>query len=462
MSFLCTVLEVSRILIICIYVIHMCCTRSTVNGQVYYYPARCPRPRCPRPNLTVKLHEIHVNIVMSRKSKKRSRKSGKSDDWRNSFGAQAGSTLGAYAGYGIQRAAQLITGLGEYHVKRNVLIGVGATVANADPRGGTVVRHREYLGDVITSSTIGAFKNTAYLLNPGNPDCFPWLSGIASNYEEYCFEGVIFEYRSMSADALNSTNTALGSVIMSTGYDCTDPLFASKSEMENYEFSSSCKPSVDMVHPIECEPRQTAISTELYLAPNITVISGVAANQDPRLYFWGIFQIATVGFQAASVNIGELWVTYQVSLLKPKMWVSIGNMSRYAHYTCTAVTTANCFGTANTKLYDSVGLTVPTSGTTLTFAATSSIATYLVMHRVIAAGAGAVGFSGYVATNITVLSAWPATANSGTNDLVMQYTFAVRTTGLPIATTLALTYTGFGSGAATCDLIVTQVPNNLV
>ncbi len=79
----------------------------------------------------------------------------------------------------------------------------------------TIFKHRECLGDIITSSTAGAFKYNRYLFNPTNPALFPWLHQIAVNYESYRVRGCIFEFRSMSGNALNSVNTALGNVIMS-------------------------------------------------------------------------------------------------------------------------------------------------------------------------------------------------------------------------------------------------------
>lgn len=239
----------------------------------------------------------------------------------DSYGKRYGGYLGALAGEYLGGVAQsLITGFGDYSVKSNTLLSpTPPTIINDSVKGGITFRHREYLRDIITSSTPGAFSIDSYLLNPGNEKAFPWLSQVSANFEQYSLEGVIFEFRSMSADALNSTNTALGTVIMATNYDAIDAPFKSKGEMENYEWGMSCKPSACMLHPIECAPRQTSI-TELY------VLNGpVPSGADPRLYHWGNMQIATSGFQGTSVNIGELWVTYQVRLLKPKMYVALGN-----------------------------------------------------------------------------------------------------------------------------------------
>lgn len=105
---------------------------------------------------------------------------------------------------------------------------------------------------------------------------------------------------------------------MATNYDASDPPFTSKSEMLNYEFSSSCKPSESIMHMIECDPHQSVL-TEMY-----TRAGELTPNKDIKFYDLGKFQIATTGFQGTSVNIGELHCTYQIRLLKPKLFSTLG------------------------------------------------------------------------------------------------------------------------------------------
>jgi len=107
---------------------------------------------------------------------------------------------------------------------------------------------------------------------------------------------------------------------MATQYNYFDQPFTAKLDMLNYEFSTSIKPSENALHMIECDPRQTSVDV-LYTNYN----QPLANNADPRLYYLGLFNIATTGFQGTNVNVGELHVTYQVRLLKPKMWTSLGN-----------------------------------------------------------------------------------------------------------------------------------------
>lgn len=268
----------------------------------------------------------------------------------DSFGRRYGGYLGSKAGEFLGGWAQRVMGLGDYEVNKNVFAGRLPEVTNLAGNGGTVIRFQEYLGDVITSSTIGAFSIDSFMLNAANENTFPWLSQIAANYDQFEFQGVLFEFRSTSATALNSTNTALGTVMMATQYDTVDTPFASKAEMLNYEFSTSCVPSSNQMHMIECDPHQTPL-------PLLFTESSESnpANTDPRLYFLGRFQIATTGFQAASVNIGELHVTYQVKLLKPKLVASLALTNGFYWSLLTGVDATNPLGLGDDAVYDSIG-----------------------------------------------------------------------------------------------------------
>lgn len=292
-------------------------------------------------------------------------------DSSKSFGHRYGGYLGSKAGELLGGLAQSaftgITGLGDYKVQKNVFLGGNLPqIMNESGGGGTIVRFQEYLGDIRTAANPGDFKIQSYNLNAADSYCFPFLSQIAANYEQYEIEGCVFQFKSTSADALNSTNTALGSVMLATQYDFVDPAFESKGQMLNYEFSSSCKPSENVLHMIECAPKFTTVN-RLY-----TLTGALPANADPRLYNLGRFHIATTGFQGADVNIGELHVTYQVRLLKPKLNVALGGtIDTYYSEINQAATVytgplplGNATGIPLAKTIDSLGVT--RTGTDLT------------------------------------------------------------------------------------------------
>lgn len=232
------------------------------------------------------------------------------------LGGAPGSVIGSALGGGAQSLISKITGSGDYKVNYNVLVNEQVPqFVNDNKFRETRISHKEFIQDIVSSATPGAFNIDTFVVNPGVSETFPWLSSLAVNYEEYALDGIVFEFKSTSSNALNSTNTALGTVVMATQYNSLNAPFVNKQQMENYEFAVSCNPSCNMIHPIECEQFQNP--THILYVRELDNAS--IANSDKRLYDMGNFSIASVGLQGASVTIGELWVSYSLRLLKPKL-----------------------------------------------------------------------------------------------------------------------------------------------
>lgn len=244
-----------------------------------------------------------------------------------SGGAYARGSLGPFKGGAAINAgyskgnvsAPKLTGLGAYNVsniRHNVLIkpDIPQVRNTVYAEGGTIVRHREYLGAITTSATANTFKIQSYPLNPAQSQTFPWLSSIASNFEEYKPNGLMFEFRSTASDAIaSSTNLALGQVMMCTQYDPTDPEFADDVALLNYTWAQSGKVSDVVHHYVECDPKQSPLA-HLY-----TREGGYSTDSDLRFSDFGRFSIATSGLQGTSVQVGQLWVTYEFIMYKPKL-----------------------------------------------------------------------------------------------------------------------------------------------
>jgi hypothetical protein len=220
-----------------------------------------------------------------------------------SVGGPLGSAVGKSAGSWLSR----IVGFGDYTINSNTLLK--SNVPDFPKTGhGIRIRHRECLGD-ISGTTL--YTTTDYRINPGDPTTFPWLSNIASNYQEYCFHGLVFTYNATSAAALNSTNTALGTVIMATRYNAALPAFINKIDMEANEFCTSRPPNASFVHAIECAENERPTKCLYIRQTNDTTV-------DPRWFDLGVTTLATVGMQAAA-TIGELWVSYDIELSKTRL-----------------------------------------------------------------------------------------------------------------------------------------------
>jgi len=229
-----------------------------------------------------------------------------------------------------------VFGSGDYQIKNNTLVNSNSPVPEFG-QNCVRIKHREYLGDVSGSVS---FNSIQIPINPGLFVFAPWLSAMASNYEQYNLVGCLFEFVSTSADALNSTNTALGKVVMATEYNVLSNSFNSTVQMLATTFSNYGKPASNLLHAIECDMSQKP--TNLFYTR-----SGPISSGDLRLYDVGTFTFATEGMQAAAV-IGGLWVTYDVVFCKPILRNDIleGARANYiysnlsgSYYSTSAVTT---------------------------------------------------------------------------------------------------------------------------
>lgn len=260
----------------------------------------------------LKLATKAVKVV---KRAKKASQGGKSGGFFGSVGKSLGGMAGGFLGGLATKALMSVTGMGDYKVHRNSLyvhsLNTSPPPVFRSDSHSTRIVHREFLGDV-TGNT-GAFTQRFKLpINPNQAQTFPWLSNIAVQFEEYKFHGLIFEFKSTSGNAVSSTNAALGTVFMATQYNVYAPDFRDKQTLDAYEYSVSTRADTSILHPIECDPKLN--DREVYFVDS----SQFAAGGDLRMTNMGNFYLCVAGQQSAN-TIGELWVTYDVELLKPRM-----------------------------------------------------------------------------------------------------------------------------------------------
>lgn len=288
------------------------------------------------------------------------------------LGGLGGRALGTLVGFGddgaktgtsLGGALSRWLGAGDYTVRSNSLVSMaksGSIPSMHRNSQSVVVRHKEFLGDVSagTGTPTSFNMSSAYPLNPGMSRTFPWLSQIAAQYQEYTFRGIVFHFVSTSGESVASTNTSLGTVMMTTNYKATDSAPQSKVELLNEFFSCDAKPSESFCHPIECDPKENPYKVQYVRTGSIP------SSEDLKTYDLGEFYIGTQGIPAASTNLGELWVSYEVELRKPKL-SGFGNLDLpTASFTATSnINTTTPFGTNRTTVYDNIGLTVSNNGT---------------------------------------------------------------------------------------------------
>jgi len=182
------------------------------------------------------------------------------------------------------------------------------------------VRHKEFLGEVKGK---GAFTIIRSLpVNPGMPETFPWLSTIASKFQEYRVKGLVYHYVPTSGTAVSSSNAALGSVMIQTNYRAGDSAPSSKQELLNEYWATESVPCSAFCHPIECDPKENPYNLHYVRG------GGLPSGADRLLYDLGTTYVAVSGMQTDDQVVGDLWVTYEIELKKPVVVSDVAQTSQ--------------------------------------------------------------------------------------------------------------------------------------
>jgi len=237
-------------------------------------------------------------------------------------GAMLGNPgVGTALGAGISR----ILGHGDYTVKQNSMMAGPPSFAALNQ--GIRIRHREYLQDVRSSV---AFACTQYQIQPTDRVTFPWLSQIATSFEQYKIHGLVFYFNTTAGNAISSTNNALGIVGMATCYDPSQGPFQNKRQCEDYVGCTSAVPSISIMHAVECKPKSDVLDRYYCLQDAITDV------EDLKFFNHGTLNLFSVGSQQAT-TVGELWVSYDIEFFNPKL-ENTGTDSSADHFYAGGVT----------------------------------------------------------------------------------------------------------------------------
>lgn len=226
--------------------------------------------------------------------------------------AGAGSSVGSSLGAAVSKWL----GTGDYTVKQNSIVQATLKGSNSIPMMHNVgqsvtIRHKEFLCSIKGSKnfTLQRF----FLLQPGDTNTFPWLSGVANRFQQYRIKGMVFHYVPTSGYAVQGDDPSLGAVMIQTSYRANDSDPTSKVEMMNEYWASENIPSDSFCHPIECAPQENPF--QIHYVRTLPVPTG----DSPLLYDIGKTYVATQGMPGDGKVVGDLWVTYEIELLKPQI-----------------------------------------------------------------------------------------------------------------------------------------------
>lgn len=270
--------------------------------------------------------------------------------------------------YALPMVESMLSGRGDYRIKagrsqyahssRGFKSGSTRSRVSSSLRekGEMTIKHSEYLGELIapasgSSATVATgcpFTSQCYGLNVGNASTFPWLASTSNNFQQYEIIKCVFEYRALTSESTSATSGSLvgmGSVIMASQYDSSRPAYSSKQAMEESDFAKSVKPSQSLLHAVECAHNSNPLNeyyvnaalgfTSSPVIPTGTPSGQISiTNSDIRMQNLGFFQIAVQGVPNTNVgplDLGEIWVHYEVRLKKPILNAYLGALLS-SHY----------------------------------------------------------------------------------------------------------------------------------
>jgi hypothetical protein len=181
-----------------------------------------------------------------------------------------------------------------------------------------VFRNSEYVGELAGSSSSTALGGLAgqaacYVINPGNPALFPWLSAMAPNFERFRFNKLRARYK----PEVNPTSaTAVGKVMIGCNYDVSDINPTLRSQIESTFPHVDAMPYQELV--LELDPNMLTGPKGLGASGTKFVTALSTPPGDPKLYFGGLLTWATLGNGTTS-NLGELHIDYEVEFFTPAL-----------------------------------------------------------------------------------------------------------------------------------------------
>jgi len=158
---------------------------------------------------------------------------------------------------------------------------------------------------------------------------FPWLSNIAAQYEQYKIHSMHIEYVPTAVNSTSAASNQMGSVDMYFEYNVqnalANPPTSQTSFLNNMNAISTqvTKPArMPILHGQSLNQASVYYNTNSSLAGSMPVgYPGLVAGGDVRLYDMATLFVCCYGQQVDRQEMGQLWISYDIELIKPQLGV---------------------------------------------------------------------------------------------------------------------------------------------
>lgn len=206
---------------------------------------------------------------------------------------------------------------------------------------GIVVRHKEYMSNILSAATTLSFNAIGLTLNPGKIQAFPWLSTIAGNFDKYRILSCTISL------VTNQPTTTAGRVGVGFDYDSTDPVPDDRTDF----FS--------LTHHAECAAWDS-LDFKIPLQGGVRFVNSHTATDSKLIDYGQVIIMADQIVTTAStpVNLGDVIIDYAVELIDPQQAIMLTygltgkNVSSFAGLTATGPSIGEMVSTTSTTVME--------------------------------------------------------------------------------------------------------------
>lgn len=162
------------------------------------------------------------------------------------------------------------------------------------------IRKREFIKNIVPQDP---FTPQKVEFNPGLSSCFPWLSGVAPNFEKYIVKKLRYIYETAQSTFVP------GMVMMAPEFNISDELPNTKTELLEYAYAA--RSPVWKSFSITMSEKSIMNYRDYYVR-----ISNVS---DQKLYDPLYLVVATDAVSTDLSYCGELWVEYEIEFTLPQI-----------------------------------------------------------------------------------------------------------------------------------------------
>lgn len=204
---------------------------------------------------------------------------------------------------GTNNRSTIKTGGARSSAPKNAPVAQGFSIMRMPSRlDNMTFRHTEMIGSLYSVAEV--FSANSVNVNPGLPQCFPWLSRVASMWELYNVRQMTIKYVPAVATSLS------GSIFLAFDYDALD---AAPSDLSNVlQCQEACTSPVWAACDISLKTQSLQRRKNLYTR------SGSVSSSDLKTYDVGRLFYGCQGLANADVLLGHLMIEYDIVLSVPQ------------------------------------------------------------------------------------------------------------------------------------------------